>query len=58
MDQPGAGTVVHKQVTGEQLARAVAERMVILELLQLIALHRAQNFKVTRPTALLHNRIE
>ena len=44
--QTGTGAVVHKHVPGEQLAGAIAERVVVLKLLQLIPLHRAQNLEV------------
>ena len=56
--QAGAGAVVHEHVAGEQFAGAVAERVVIFQLGHLVALHCAQNLEVTRPAALLDDRVE
>ena len=56
--QTGTGAVVHKHVPGEQLAGAIAERVVVLKLLQLIPLHRAQNLEVPRPAAFFDDRVE
>src|SRR6185436_17273647 len=55
VDESSAGRVVHKSVTGEQLARAFAEWMPVLELAEMTAIEAANDL-ITVPTALLGDR--
>ena len=54
MDEARARTVLHEVIAGEELARAIAERMLILELRELRAVEAAQDL-VIRPATLLRD---